>query len=162
MSRKFFARLLDMSDATLRELCELRLIIRFSGSACVTSVALNNRAFPAGTTLGEVLGYYGDKATLQNIRRAPVLPGPECSRLDLANRIQREEPWTQKQKEAVRWHFVREGIDLGKSWDKNDDDGAYAYAVMMCAGSSAEGDRDTMRAGYNETQKLLPETSLRS
>ena len=64
-----------------------------------------------------------------------------------------QQPWTRRQVQLLRWHYVREGRDrLRKSWDE-----AYEYASACLSGSPAEAGPDAMKKAYDEVQKSSTE-----
>lgn len=110
-------------------------------------------------TLGEIINSFessqGRPASLQDVLRpATLLPSmPNLPRPQIEAKILAEEPWTSRQIQRLRWFYVCQALDQG---ERRLDDSAYEYAADKLRGSPAEGEVDTMKKSYDETQRDLP------
>lgn len=130
-----------MSDEEMLRLLKILLAAR----------AAVGEPFAPTTTLGDLIDHFGERASLPDILRAPVLPKPDLPRPQIEQRIITEEPWTRRQIHWVRWFYVCEGFDLNKGWG-----GAFDHAAQVLGGSAAEGGPDAMETSYKTIQRNLP------
>ena len=61
--------------------------------------------------------------------------------------------WTQEEKDVIRHHFVREGLDKGEKWVSGG--GAFDYAVKKQKDHPAAAGPHAMEASYKRIQKKL-------
>jgi hypothetical protein len=59
------------------------------------------------------------------------------------------QPWTQDQKDRLRWEYVRKGID------RRGRDNAFEYASTALKATPAAGEPDTMEWSYKKVQRKL-------